>query len=353
MLETTFWRQSNSPSDQSPDISITDDGACVYEVTHRASKVRAKHRNSSSRISPNASKEAESFWIKPFILFSKSKGLAFLLCVAGLASVSVTALVSRNIDCNTTSKTLPERILQDSMNIAHRPAAGLRGDLLQKASHHRRRAKQEQHEERIHKKVEDKHHHQHTSHKEDTNKFVYTPHTNEQLSQTRSKRVKQAVALKVTPPKHLNAKSRFDSQDRHMYISSSAHNRKNARVISLDPSMKLSSHHMVQTYPADYTDNTQLYSILDSNDERVKTTMEIREPHVQGECVPMKDWQTTFYPSCNSIHELGLENVGEENDNQFYLFGTKGYWRNAWRVDVTHVQNRSLASDTIVLKTLK
>jgi serine/threonine protein kinase len=105
------------------------------------------------------------------------------------------------------------------------------------------------------------------------------------------------------------------------------------------------THRKIKHYPADFTDNTQLYSILESTDERL-SHMEMKKPYVDEECVPMQDWQTTFYPSCNGMHELAIETMGEDNGNSVNLFGTKGYWRNAWRVDVQ-------AKDTIVLKTLK
>lgn len=98
-------------------------------------------------------------------------------------------------------------------------------------------------------------------------------------------------------------------------------------------------------YPPDFTDNTQLYGILDSSDERIKT-MERRQPLTEGDCVPMQEWQTTFHPTCNPVHELDL--VGDR-DTALNLFGTKGYWRNAWRVDM-HTPEQL---DTLVLKTLK
>ena len=47
-------------------------------------------------------------------------------------------------------------------------------------------------------------------------------------------------------------------------------------------------------------------------------------------------------------NELGMEHMGESKTQNFSLFGTKGYWRNAWKV------TRGLKGlETIVLKTLK
>jgi hypothetical protein len=109
----------------------------------------------------------------------------------------------------------------------------------------------------------------------------------------------------------------------------------------------------LQLYPPDFTDPTQLYGILDSGDERVKM-MERRPPLVQGECVPMQEWQTTFHPSCNQLHEsIDLARVGakpQQSGSELDLFGTKGYWRNAWKVNTFGPRQEK---DTVVLKTLK
>jgi hypothetical protein len=118
-----------------------------------------------------------------------------------------------------------------------------------------------------------------------------------------------------------------------------------------DPSLSSSQQegalprHLVQ-YRADFTDQTQLYSVLDSSDERIKG-MELRSPYVEGDCVPMADWQTTFHPSCNAVHELGLAQIGHGQETSFGLFGKKGYWRNAWKV------KGNMGDNAFVLKTLK
>ena len=115
-----------------------------------------------------------------------------------------------------------------------------------------------------------------------------------------------------------------------------------------DPQLSLphAPHRHVAQYPADFTDQTQLYPFLDSNDERVKG-MELRKPYVDRDCVPMADWQTTFHPSCNAVHELGLAEIGGNPEKDFDLFGKKGYWRNAWKVEMNQ------RNDVFVLKTLK
>lgn len=115
-----------------------------------------------------------------------------------------------------------------------------------------------------------------------------------------------AVAL----PKAKVVKPRFEALDRSIYLQSkkrkadSRPKQSRRRVVVLhDSIMHSAKSRKVQVYPSDFTDITQLYGILDSGDERMKT-MELREPLVQGECVPMQEWQTTFHPTCNGMHEV-------------------------------------------------
>lgn len=146
----------------------------------------------------------------------------------------------------------------------------------------------------------------------------------------------------VPPPIH-KSEPMFEPQDLALYSKVTTNKR---RVVALDPSMPLPHHRTLKLYPADFTDNTQLYPILDSEDDRLKL-MEIRQPVKDEECVPMQEWQTTFHPSCNEMHELPLTDLGADDDVDFLLFGTKGFWRNAWKVDFHSEAN------PVVLKTLK
>jgi hypothetical protein len=151
------------------------------------------------------------------------------------------------------------------------------------------------------------------------------------------------------PPPIINLRVEpFEAQDRLMYRAKKA--KKSAatrRVFYFAKKETPASSRTLREYPSDFTDNTQFYGVYDSDDERL-SHMEIRHPLDDGECVPMKDWQTTYYPSCNVMHELGMEHMGESKKPNFSLFGTKGYWRNAWKV------NGGLKGlETIVLKTLK
>lgn len=143
------------------------------------------------------------------------------------------------------------------------------------------------------------------------------------------------------PLHHHNHK--FDYHDSALYSTVTT---KKRRLLAVDPSLPMPHHRKIKSYPADVTDNTQLYPILDSSDERL-SKMEMREPYATDECVPMQDWQTEFHPSCNGMHELPLATMGVDNDMEFNLFGTGGFWRNAWKVDFGDDH------DTVVLKTLK
>ena len=147
-----------------------------------------------------------------------------------------------------------------------------------------------------------------------------------------------------------------NEQDLRFYWESAGRRKKGSspRVVLLESSIRhpASKHRELELYPADFTDNTQLYAVLDSSDERIKT-MEHREPHANGECVSMQDWQTTFHPSCNGMHEVDLAGIGKHNGDDFNLFGTKGFWRNAWRVDSISGHSSLNERETVVLKTLK
>lgn len=147
----------------------------------------------------------------------------------------------------------------------------------------------------------------------------------------------------------------YEARDRHLYEGRSPES--SDRVVYVDPAMNgtPARHRTLELYPSDYTDPTQLYPILDSSDERIRL-MEPRDPYVQGECVPMQQWQTTYNPSCNRVHELSIDHVlSAPESGDMNLFGTRGFWRNAWRVELPVVYNRNheTSQDKFVMKTLK
>lgn len=114
----------------------------------------------------------------------------------------------------------------------------------------------------------------------------------------------------------------------------------------------------VELYPAEFSDNTQLYPVVDSTDDPRAEKMEMRKPYEDEECAPMADWQTTYNPSCNGMHELDVENgYNEREGRDLLLFGTGGFWRNAWKLDLPDHNATAAApagsAETFVLKTLK
>lgn len=191
------------------------------------------------------------------------------------------------------------------------------------------------------------HHHQQHAHSKHENHKPSSSHHHDRHEKARAPvRHASLPKLHLPPPPLFKRERKFDVQDPSMY---SKHSSASRRVVALDPTnTEVAPPRSIKLYPADFTDNTQLYSILDSSDERLGH-MELREPYTQGECVPMQDWQTTFHPSCNGMHEIAIESMGEDNGNNVQLFGTKGFWRYAWKLDVQNVHEQ----DTMVLKTLK
>ena len=223
---------------------------------------------------------------------------------------------------------------------------------------------------------------------------------------TQSKTKKRNTKEKVSshrlqmhmPPSLSNLEPKFELVDPNLYYSPSIsqndnnnnkadnskiklqHQQSNTvpypRVMLLDPLLKRVNR-KIKAYPADFSDNTQLYGTLPSDDERL-SRMEMRAPYSEGECVPMQEWQTTSHPSCNGMHELALQTIGAKSDknngnNKDYnyntvpvkfrkgeveglsanLFGTGGFWRYAWKVDLDHYDYQKETTDTVVLKTLK
>jgi len=109
----------------------------------------------------------------------------------------------------------------------------------------------------------------------------------------------------------------------------------------------------IDLYPAEYSDNTQLYGIRSSDDEAL-SSMEVGATLNSGECLPMKEWQDAYYPSCNEIHALDMKNLdGDVMGRKISLLGANGFWRNVWKVDATFNDEALSKRETLVLKTLK
>lgn len=113
----------------------------------------------------------------------------------------------------------------------------------------------------------------------------------------------------------------------------------------------------VELYPADYSDVTQAYPTADSSDFPFNDTIKRRDfpPSPSSDdddgkrteakaqkCVPMAEWQTTFYPTCNAFHEMdaGRQLIGPDGRGKDirWLAGAEveylgsGSWRDAWRI---------------------
>lgn len=202
-----------------------------------------------------------------------------------------------------------------------------------------------------HRSTKTKHHHGHKNKEPSSIKAEIAKHYDDETEFIHTGN--NPFRVQLPPPLAKLPSKTWDWQDANLY--SQHRSSETIRVFALDPTTAIGSSsmparpHKLRLYPADFTDNTQLYSVLESTDERLGH-MEIRDPYTQGECVPMQDWQTTFHPLCNGMHEVAMDALGDEtNGNDINLFGTKGFWRYAWKLDVDNLDER----DTVVLKTLK
>lgn len=107
--------------------------------------------------------------------------------------------------------------------------------------------------------------------------------------------------------------------------------------------------------------HTTTYKIMDSMLHVNKEEESIIQPELENQsdnrCVPMHEWQTKRFPTCNSIHELDLKqlsNIGFRNRTNIYdaqrdtfdIIGN-GWFRNTWKIIFGH------SLETVVLKTLR
>lgn len=89
----------------------------------------------------------------------------------------------------------------------------------------------------------------------------------------------------------------------------------------------------------------------DNNGELSSSTSKSAAWDPEQECIPMADWQTTFHPSCNSIHEMDMPHL--LNQEAYSLVSNKGYWRNAWKINMDVAENGLSPVNNIVIKSLK
>lgn len=89
----------------------------------------------------------------------------------------------------------------------------------------------------------------------------------------------------------------------------------------------------------------------DNNDLLSSSTSRSAAWDPEQECIPMADWQTTFHPSCNSIHEMDMPHL--LNQEAYSLVSNKGYWRNAWKINMDVAEYGLSPVNNIVIKSLK
>jgi serine/threonine protein kinase len=86
----------------------------------------------------------------------------------------------------------------------------------------------------------------------------------------------------------------------------------------------------------EFTDVTQSYPYADSTDYEGIMEHRIFPQHDHDDkCVPMADWQSIFYPTCNEFH--AFDTTAAFSDRDFWMISNKGYWRHAWEI----VENRT------------
>ena len=88
-----------------------------------------------------------------------------------------------------------------------------------------------------------------------------------------------------------------------------------------------------------------------SHDETRLLASETAAWEPDHECVPMEEWQTTFKPTCNSLHEMDMPFL--VNKEAYSLVSNKGFWRNAWKVDMKIAESGMSPVSNIVIKSLK
>ena len=116
----------------------------------------------------------------------------------------------------------------------------------------------------------------------------------------------------------------------------------------------------IEQYPADYSDGTQAYPDLDSDDidSEDDYNMEMRVfPRHESDpnCVPMAEWQTTYHPTCSLLHEVDVAPAIQSSD--LSLLSSSGNWRLAWELWDRPQSGWSKVvgghEDSVVLKTFK
>lgn len=383
MSERRRSSSTNLPNIVSPDVKNpsveTPTTSSSSEGSPDASPTRLKRKGSSRVTSPVP--EADATVVKSCLtcgLFRlRTNKLIFILFLVGFLSLAFNVVTNRAVNKAETfiakDGDVEEVVTPFSPNVRSKnpPAGGLRGHLVKNVSQKRDKKKGD-HGKKTEKEIEVKPAKKKPDNKDaskekktedakkisdekvdkPTPKKSDEPKTN--VKQIAKPSTKKELAV-ASPTKKIKTKQAFNSVDQKMFDADAKSTTKSARVLYLHDSIIEKAgpiSRRIQLYPSDFTDNTQLYGVLESDDERL-SRMELRDPYSDEHCVPMQEWQTTFHPSCNGMHEMALDHMGSDVDNDANLFGTKGFWRNAWKVDILGNHHRSEDRETVVLKTLK
>jgi len=361
---------TSSSSENSPEVSPS-----------RQNSLNRQRRSSFRVISPVPDEEVTGLKACLRVGRLRTNKLIFILFLVGFLSLGFTVITNRAVI--QVGEVIGKGELEEAMTRYERmndsahvrpknpPAGGLRGSLVKTVGGNRHKHHDHKKDDKKGDHGKDDHgkHEKNDGHEKDVKKETATVKKEDDKKVAEQKATKPSASSKpakenaatsknlaiAVPTKKLKIKQSFNSVDHKMFDPDAKSKTESARVMYLHDSIiekagPISRH--VQVYPSDFTDNTQLYGVLDSGDERL-SKMELRDPYSDEHCVPMQDWQITFHPSCNGMHEMALDHMGDDVDNDFHLFGTKGFWRNAWKVDILGDNHRSEDRETVVLKTLK
>lgn len=138
--------------------------------------------------------------------------------------------------------------------------------------------------------------------------------------------------------------------DTNMYVFDTVNKSRTRRVVILHKDIvEVMRRRNVEVERTVFSDSTQLYGILDSEDEALSSMEIIRSnDELSTEC-KSEQWHHDYFPDCNTIHELDLVNRGDnhlQSGEKLQLFKKQGHWRNAWKVS-----NENEENETAILKT--
>ena len=70
---------------------------------------------------------------------------------------------------------------------------------------------------------------------------------------------------------------------------------------------------MLKVERTPFSDNTQLYSILHSDDEKLSKMERVQTQDTGDECMS-DSWQHEYHPSCNNVHEFDIMHLDDDRE---------------------------------------